>query len=339
MEAQKQKYFVTVDDLGQFDLDDDRSIAPSIEYALEQAGIEAVVDQNEFRRDMVAVMTTATADEVQKALQHDEIDAEVSMMEDNEEMVHTGPGHFKQDDFTTSVKKSKKFKYVPARHGDNGLADEDTQTKESIEEQEQRYQELMKEYKEFVESEEDQKKKVNENTNPKLIRGIVKQHEKLFRAVAKEANVSPQQLLTDPMFQEAIGTLFRIGRSKNDYGQIVPISEPNRAITTIKQAIEGGLRSKASSVIRQMKGSPENSQKVVDDTVNRLEKIPTGAPFSDLEEYVKTIDDVAKLKAISEFALEILRRSASRERFSRLGRDIGGIGKAFGDLEQTVSGQ
>ena len=47
-----QKYSVIVDDLGDFDLDDDRSIAPSIEFALKQGGIkDAVVDQHEFNRN------------------------------------------------------------------------------------------------------------------------------------------------------------------------------------------------------------------------------------------------------------------------------------------------
>ena len=32
-----QKYSVIVDDLGDFDLDDDRSIAPSIEFALKNS--------------------------------------------------------------------------------------------------------------------------------------------------------------------------------------------------------------------------------------------------------------------------------------------------------------
>jgi len=158
MEPKVQKYSVHVDDLGAFDLDDDRSIAPSIQFALKQAGIKAEVDQNEFNRAGVEVHTTATADEVETALKRDEIDAEVSIMEDNEQYVKTGPGHFKQDDFTTSVKKSKKFKYVPARHGDNGMAEEDEQTKEKANE---RFEKLMSEYKDFIAEESDQKKRLN----------------------------------------------------------------------------------------------------------------------------------------------------------------------------------
>lgn len=159
MEPKVQRYAIRVDDIGDFDLDEDRSIAPSIQFALKQAGIEASVDQDEFNRAGVEISTTATQNEVETALQRDEIEAEVSMMEDNEQYVKTGPGHFKQDDFTTSVKKQKRFKYVPAKHGDNGLADEDKQTKETKESQE-RFDRLMSEYKEFVAESSDQKKRL-----------------------------------------------------------------------------------------------------------------------------------------------------------------------------------
>ena len=145
-----QRYSVIVDDLGDFDLDDDRSIAPSIAFSLKQGGIkDAVVDQHEFNRAAVEVSTTATADEVEKALRMDDLHAEVQIMESKEiENVNTGPGHFKQDDFTSSVKKSKKFKYVPARHGDNGLADEDKQTDgKAVNE---KAEALLKEYRKFV---------------------------------------------------------------------------------------------------------------------------------------------------------------------------------------------
>jgi hypothetical protein len=146
----QQKYSVIVDDLGDFDLDDDRSIAPSIEFALKQGGItDAVVDQHEFNRAAVEVSTSHTADEVEKALQQDELHAEVHIMEQKEiENVNTGPGHFKQDDFTTSVKKSKKFKYVNPRHGDNSLADEDKQTNDKA--VNEKAEAMLKEYREFV---------------------------------------------------------------------------------------------------------------------------------------------------------------------------------------------
>jgi hypothetical protein len=161
MEPKAQTYNIVVDDLGDFDLDDDRSIAPSIEFALKQGGIkDASVDQNEFNRGAVEVVTTATQHEVENALKQDDLHAEVSMMEDNEQYFPTGPGHFKQDDFSTSVKKSKKFKYVPARHGDNGLADESKQTEEVNEEVESRFVKLKEEYDQFIADSDVEKKRL-----------------------------------------------------------------------------------------------------------------------------------------------------------------------------------
>ena len=160
MEPKAQKYNIVVDDLGDFDLDDDRSIAPSIEFALKQAGIkDAQMDQNEFNRGAVEVTTTATQHELEQALKQDDLHAEVSMMED-EQYFPTGPGHFKQDDYTTSVKKEKKFKYVPARHGDNGLADESKQTKEVKEEIEARFVKHKEEYDQFVADSDSEKKRL-----------------------------------------------------------------------------------------------------------------------------------------------------------------------------------
>jgi hypothetical protein len=80
-------------------------------------------------------------------------------MED-EQYFPTGPGHFKQDDYTTSVKKEKKFKYVPARHGDNGLADESKQTEEMKEEIEARFTKLKEEYDQFVADSDSEKKRL-----------------------------------------------------------------------------------------------------------------------------------------------------------------------------------
>ena len=123
---------------------------PSAIVCFKQGGIkDAVVDEHEFNRAAVEVSTTATVDEVEKALRMDDLHAEVQIMEAKEiENVNTGPGHFKQDDFVSSVKKSKKFKYVPARHGDNGLADEDKQTDgKAVNE---KAEALLKEYRKFV---------------------------------------------------------------------------------------------------------------------------------------------------------------------------------------------
>ena len=80
-------------------------------------------------------------------------------MKEDEQYVRTGPGHFKQDDFVSSVKKSKKFKYVSAKQGDNALADEDTQTKTN-EAEEKLYAQLKEEYSKFVETDHEEKKRL-----------------------------------------------------------------------------------------------------------------------------------------------------------------------------------
>ncbi len=148
----KHTYVIRVDE-GDFDLDEDRSIQSSLEYALRQSGIvDAVVDVNEFNRAEATVETTATLPEVQKAFQDDDLNVEIDMKEESV-MVHTGANTYKQDDFTTSVKKQKKFKYVPAKHGDNALVNNDKEVDESA------FNELMNEYKNFVAESEHSKKK------------------------------------------------------------------------------------------------------------------------------------------------------------------------------------
>jgi len=148
----KHKYIVRVEE-GDFDLDEDRSIQSSLEYSLRTAGIvDAEVDVNEFNRAEATVETTATLPEVQKAFQDDDLNVEIDMKEDSV-MVHTGAHTYKQDDFTTSVKKQKKFKYVPAKNGDNPLVNNDKEVDESA------FNELMNEYKNFVAESEHSKKK------------------------------------------------------------------------------------------------------------------------------------------------------------------------------------
>ena len=83
----KHTYVIRVDE-GDFDLDEDRSIQSSLEYALRQSGIvDAVVDVNEFNRAEATVETTATLPEMQKAFQDDDLNVEIDMKEESV-MVH-----------------------------------------------------------------------------------------------------------------------------------------------------------------------------------------------------------------------------------------------------------
>ena len=68
-----QSFDIRVADIGDFDLDEDRSIASSIEYSLKQSGIEASVDASEHDQAEATVTTTATEEEVHNALEKDGI--------------------------------------------------------------------------------------------------------------------------------------------------------------------------------------------------------------------------------------------------------------------------
>jgi hypothetical protein len=335
MEPKVQKYSVTVDDLGDFDLDEDRSIAPSIAFALKNAGInDAVVDQNEFNSAGVEVYTTATQHEVEEALKQDELHAEVGIMEDNEQYVATPPGHFKQDDFTSSVKASKKFKYVPARHGDNGLADEDKQT--TNEETEQLYLKLKEEYEQFVADSEVGKKKteksdIAENTDAVIqaiqrdYGSIIQNHEnELEKNLAdKKINASTVKFRTSDIFKRAIETVFRIGRSRADYGKVVATGDVDDLITQIKRMGSG------SFVGRFMATSGKDQEALK----KELSVIPIGDPFSKTEDYIKSEADVLVFYATRDAILDILANLATARRAGKIRQ---GVSKAIGDISQAA---
>jgi hypothetical protein len=143
------KYLLTVD-TNDFDLDEDRSIVPTIERTLKQGGCsDADVDGVEVRNDQVVVNTEHSLDRVLKCLEDDGINAEGDEMkvseatESSEEYKKTAPGHFKTDDFTTQKKKYKSFRYVPAKQGDNPLEETEDET----------VKRLQEEYKTFKEKE------------------------------------------------------------------------------------------------------------------------------------------------------------------------------------------
>ena len=62
-----------VADLGDFDLDEDRSITSSIEFALKGAGIDAVVDGEEMNASVFYVYTKSNRATVEDALKSNEI--------------------------------------------------------------------------------------------------------------------------------------------------------------------------------------------------------------------------------------------------------------------------
>ena len=71
--VENHKHTFAVADIGDFDLDDDRSIVPSIEWALKDAGLDAVVDAEEYSRAVFTVHTRHPRSVVETALTKAEI--------------------------------------------------------------------------------------------------------------------------------------------------------------------------------------------------------------------------------------------------------------------------
>ena len=70
------KHHFQVADVGDWDLDQDRSIVPSIHTSLKASGITAVVDGDESNSAGFTVWTYSSRDVVEKALKDDGIDLE-----------------------------------------------------------------------------------------------------------------------------------------------------------------------------------------------------------------------------------------------------------------------
>ena len=76
MTHETHRHHFQVADIGQWDLDEDRSIVPSIDSVLKNSGITAVVDQDEMNSAGFTVWTYSPRDVVEKALKDDGIDLE-----------------------------------------------------------------------------------------------------------------------------------------------------------------------------------------------------------------------------------------------------------------------
>ena len=71
--VETHRHTFAVADVGEWDLDQDRSIVPSIENALKVEGIEAVVDGEEYSISAFTVYTKSPRDVVEKALENQQI--------------------------------------------------------------------------------------------------------------------------------------------------------------------------------------------------------------------------------------------------------------------------
>mgnify|MGYP001156972146 FL=1 len=76
MTNETHKHHFQVADVGAWDLDEDRSIVPSIHNSLKYAGITAVVDGDEMNQAGFTVWTYSPREVVEKALKDDGIDLE-----------------------------------------------------------------------------------------------------------------------------------------------------------------------------------------------------------------------------------------------------------------------
>ena len=71
--VENHKHTFAVEDIGDWDLDEDRSIVPSIQYALKADGIDAVVDGEEMNASVFYVYTKSNRATVEDALKSNEI--------------------------------------------------------------------------------------------------------------------------------------------------------------------------------------------------------------------------------------------------------------------------
>ena len=72
-QVETHKHTFAVADIGDFDLDEDRSIVSSIEYALKNSGVDAVVDGEEQNASVFYVYTRENRATVKEALESQEI--------------------------------------------------------------------------------------------------------------------------------------------------------------------------------------------------------------------------------------------------------------------------
>ena len=71
--VENHRHTFAVEDIGDWDLDEDRSIVPSIQNVLKNSGIDAVVDGEEMNASVFYVYTKSNRATVEDALKSNEI--------------------------------------------------------------------------------------------------------------------------------------------------------------------------------------------------------------------------------------------------------------------------
>jgi len=76
MTTETHRHYFQIADIGAYDLDEDRSIVPSIHNVLKHSGITAVVDGDEMNQAGFTVWTYSPREVVEQALKADGIELE-----------------------------------------------------------------------------------------------------------------------------------------------------------------------------------------------------------------------------------------------------------------------
>lgn len=129
------------------------------------------------------------------------------------------------------------------------------------------------------------------------------------------------------IFQKAVESLFRIGRSRVEYGKIVPVSDVDDLISKVR-----------STGINAPKFTPDFIKQAmavtnVKELQDKLKTIPSGEPFSDMENDINNAQDVATFLATKKIVIEILAKLATERRAGGFGQ---ALKKAVGDISQAA---
>ena len=131
--------------------------------------------------------------------------------------------------------------------------------------------------------------------------------------------------MKNPIFQQAVATTFRIGRSRVEYGKIVATGDVDDLVAKVKNV---GLK----GIVKYTPQAMQNivSKANVEGIKQSLSAIPAGDAFSDLEDKVNSAEDVTVLLITKKVILEILAKLATKRR-------VGGFGQALKKTALDIS--
>ena len=126
----------------------------------------------------------------------------------------------------------------------------------------------------------------------------------------------------DILLQKAVGNIFKQGRSRNNFGRIVPVNQDvDKMIGDIKRLTGAGIGPLRVQVTN------------LEDVQNMLSRIGVGEPFSGLEGMINKEADVFHFNGVRGLILDILRGQATATRLGNLG---GALKTAAGDISRAA---